>query len=134
MCNLDHTQSTFFCLKKFLKTLADDQCSSKSKGSIYHIKHMYIQLFSMEVDCPEIWCLIEVSTMLQICTYYVFTLQGRLYLFNLLLILLLLLCVPCPVFWIKLFWALLYFWSSFHLLCNIVLSILLFDGNKINRK
>ncbi len=36
---LDHTQSTFFYLGKFLKKLADDQCSSIIKGSTYHIKH-----------------------------------------------------------------------------------------------
>ena len=53
MCILDHTQSTFFCLGKFLKKLADDQCISITKGRIYHIKHEYIQPFSMEVDWPE---------------------------------------------------------------------------------
>ncbi len=47
---LDHTQSASLCLGKFLKKLADDQCTSITKGSIYYIKHMYIQPFSMEVD------------------------------------------------------------------------------------
>ncbi len=31
--------STVFYLGRFLKKLADDQCSSITKGSIYHIKH-----------------------------------------------------------------------------------------------
>ena len=76
MCILDGMQSTFFCLGKFLKKLADSQCSSITKGSIYYIKHMYIQPFSMEVDWPEIWCLMEVSTVFYICTYCIFTLRG----------------------------------------------------------
>ncbi len=62
-----------FYLDRFLKKLADDQCSSITKGSIYHIKHMYMQLFRMEVDWPEIGCLMEISTMFYICRYYVFT-------------------------------------------------------------
>ncbi len=32
-------QTTFFYLERFLKKLADDQCFSITKGSIYHIKH-----------------------------------------------------------------------------------------------
>ncbi len=44
-------QTTFFYLEKFLKKLTDDdQCSSITKGSIYHIKYMYIQPFSKVVD------------------------------------------------------------------------------------
>ena len=74
MCILNHMQSTFFCLEKFLKKLADNECSSVAKGSIYYIKHMYIQLFSMEVDWPEIWGLLEVSTIFYICRYRVLTL------------------------------------------------------------
>ncbi len=50
MCTLDHAQSTFFCLGKFLKKVADDQCSSIAKGSICYIKHMYVQPFSVEVN------------------------------------------------------------------------------------
>ncbi len=68
MCTLDHMQSTFFCLRKFLKKL-DNLWSSITKGSIYHIKNMYIQPFSMVVDWPEIWCLMEVSTMFHIPFY-----------------------------------------------------------------
>ena len=71
MCILDHTQSTFFCFGKFLKKLVDDQCSSITKGSIYYIKHMCIQLFGL------IRCLMGVSTMFYICTYCVFTWWGR---------------------------------------------------------
>ena len=50
-----------------------------TKGSIYYIKHMYIQPFSMEVDWPEIWHLMEVSTMFYNCTCCIFTLWGRTY-------------------------------------------------------
>ncbi len=75
MCILDHMKNTF--LGKLLKKLADDQCSSITKGSIYHIKHRYIQPFSMEVDLPEIWSLMEVSTMFYTCTYCVITLCTR---------------------------------------------------------
>ncbi len=56
ICILDHTQNTFFCLRKFLMWLADDQSSSITKSGIYYIKHMYIiQPFSTEVDWQEIW-------------------------------------------------------------------------------
>ncbi len=67
----DFIQSTFFYLRKFVKKLADDLCSSITKDSIYHIKHMYI------VEWPEIWCLKEVSTLFYICRYCVFTWWGR---------------------------------------------------------
>ncbi len=70
-------QSTFLCLGKFLKGLADDQSSSITKGSIYYIKHLQIQPFSMEVDWQESWCLMEVSTMLYIFRYCVFPWWGR---------------------------------------------------------
>ncbi len=73
ICISDPMQTTFFYLGRFLKKLADHQCSSITKGSIYHIKHTYIQLFSMEVDWPEIWRLMEVSAMFYICRYCVFT-------------------------------------------------------------
>ncbi len=36
-------KTTFFYLEKSLKKLADDQCSSIAKGSIYHINHISIQ-------------------------------------------------------------------------------------------
>ncbi len=49
MCILDHRKSTFFCLGKFLNKLADDKCSSITKGSIYYIKHMYIKPFTAGV-------------------------------------------------------------------------------------
>ncbi len=38
--------TSFFYLESFLKKLVDDQWSSIPKGSIYHIKHMYIQPFT----------------------------------------------------------------------------------------
>ncbi len=77
MCISDHMQGTFFCLGKFLKKLADNQCFSITKGSIYYIKHMYIQPFNTEVDWAEICHLKEVSTMFSICRYCIFTLWKR---------------------------------------------------------
>ncbi len=50
ICIPDYMQSTFFYLGRFLKKLSDDQCSSITKGSIYHIKHMYIDLFITLAD------------------------------------------------------------------------------------
>ena len=70
-------QSTFFCLRKFLKWLADNQSSSITKENICYIKHMHIQPFSMEVDWWEIWHYMDVSAMFDICRYCVFTLWGR---------------------------------------------------------
>ncbi len=70
-------QSTFFNLGRFLKKLVDDWCCSITKGSIYYIKHMFMQPFCMKVVWVEIWCLIEVSIMFYICTYCFFTLWGR---------------------------------------------------------
>ena len=72
-----HANYTFFHLGKFLKKLADDQCSSITKGSIFYIKHMYIQPKTMGVDWPEITCLMEVSIMFYMCTYCVFAWYGR---------------------------------------------------------
>ncbi len=40
----------FFTLKNSKIQKIDDQCSSVTKGSICHIKHMYIQPFATEVD------------------------------------------------------------------------------------
>ncbi len=57
--------------------LGDDQCSSWTKGSIYHINHMSIQPFTTVVDWPETWCLMEVSGMLYICGCCVFTWDGK---------------------------------------------------------
>ncbi len=70
-------QATFFYHRRFLKKLADDQCYSKTKSSMYHINPMYIQLFTIVVDWPEIGCLKEVSTMFHICSYCVFTWGDR---------------------------------------------------------
>ncbi len=41
-----YMQATFFYLQKLWKKLADDQCSSITKGSIYHIRHMFTQPFT----------------------------------------------------------------------------------------
>ena len=71
-------QITFFYLGRFLKKLADDQWSSTTKGSIYHTKHMYIQpLTTILVDWSEIGCLVEVSAMVYICRYCIFTWYSR---------------------------------------------------------
>ncbi len=72
ICISDFMQTTFLYLGKFLKKLADDQCSSITKGSIYRINHI-----TTVVDWPEIRCLMEVSTMFHICRYCVFTWDGR---------------------------------------------------------
>ena len=67
-------------VNRFLKKLPDDLCSSITKGSIYHTKHiMSIQHFTMKVYWPKIGHLhvMEVSVMLNICTYWVFTLYSR---------------------------------------------------------
>ncbi len=76
MCILDFMQATLFCLRRFLKKLADDQYSSISKGSIYYIKHTSIEPFAMGMGWPEINHLMEVSIMFDICTYCVFTLYS----------------------------------------------------------
>ncbi len=38
MCISDYAQTTFFYIGRFMKKLVDNQCSSISKGSIFHIK------------------------------------------------------------------------------------------------
>ena len=50
MCISDYMQTNSFHLGKFLKKVADDRCSSGTKGSIYHIKHMSMQPYNMGVD------------------------------------------------------------------------------------
>ena len=60
MCISDYMEATFFYHGRYLKKLADDQCSLITKGSIYHIKHMSIQPFTKGVNWPEIGCLMEV--------------------------------------------------------------------------
>ena len=49
MCISEYMQTTFFYLERFLKKLADDQCSLITKSSIYHIKHMCIYHFTIGV-------------------------------------------------------------------------------------
>ena len=75
VCAFQITYNLFpFFSGRFLKKLAEDQCSSMTEGSIYHIKHIFIQLFTMRVDWPDEH-LTEVSDMLlNICTYCIFTL------------------------------------------------------------
>ena len=50
----DYIQNTFFYLGRFLKKLADNQCSPITKGSIYLIKHTSIKPFTMGKDLVEI--------------------------------------------------------------------------------
>ncbi len=45
ICISDFMQTTFFYFERFLKKLADDQNSSITKGSIYHIKHYVCTTF-----------------------------------------------------------------------------------------
>ncbi len=52
-----------------MKELADDQCSSITKGSIYNMNHMSIQSFTVEVDWAEIGRLMDVSIVFDICTF-----------------------------------------------------------------
>ncbi len=54
---------------KILKKLADDQCSS--------VTNMSMQPFTMRVDWPEIWSLMEIIYHVWYFTYCVFTLYGR---------------------------------------------------------
>ena len=80
-CILDHMQSTFLCLGRFLKELANDQCSSITKGSyllykIYTVS-LHRTLYSMEMDWPENWQ--RNSSMVYIWTYCVFTLCGNMF-------------------------------------------------------
>ncbi len=59
MCISDYIQLTFFYLERFLKKLADDQCSAMP--------------FSMEVDWPKIGrltCLMEVLCSTFARTYF----------------------------------------------------------------
>ena len=73
ICISDSIQTTFFYLGRLMKKLADDQCSSITNGSISSIPNMYIQPSTTVVDWPEIRYLMEVSTMVYICRYCVFT-------------------------------------------------------------
>ena len=78
MCNSDYIQTTFFSCWRFIKKLAENQCSSITKGNIYHIKHIHTT-FTMVVDWPEIECSMEVFTMFDICTYFLFALYCTTY-------------------------------------------------------
>ena len=73
-------QPYFLVSWKIPEVKADDQSSSITKGSIYCIKIMYTQPFSMEVDWAEIWCLMEACIYYVLyCRYCIFTLWGRIY-------------------------------------------------------
>ncbi len=63
-----------FTRGRFMKKLADDQCFSITKGSIYHYKTYLHTSFYHIVEWPGGWYLMEVSTMLFICRYCAFTL------------------------------------------------------------
>ena len=62
---------------KILKKLVDDQWSSITKGSIYHIYHYVHTTFYHWMDWPEIGCFNgSISIMFDICTYCVFILYS----------------------------------------------------------
>ena len=70
-------QTTFFSLGRFLKKLADGQSSSITKGS-YLPYQPYVHItFYHSSGLTRNWMLMEVSTMLHICRYCVFTWYGR---------------------------------------------------------
>ncbi len=50
ICIANYIQTTFFYLGKFLKKLSEEQCSKIRKDSIYHIKHMFMQHFTIGVN------------------------------------------------------------------------------------
>ncbi len=80
MCISHYMQTTFFYLWRFLKKLADNQCSSLvwlTTGTIYHIKHNVYTTFYHESGLTCIWMVMEGSIMFDICTYCVFTLYRR---------------------------------------------------------
>ena len=45
---------------KIAEEISRQLCSRITKGSIYHIRRMYIQPFTTKVVWPEIWCLMKV--------------------------------------------------------------------------
>ena len=62
-----------FYLERFLKKLADDQCSSITKGSIYHIKHNVHTTFSYSSGLTRNWVIngsIYYILYLQILCFY----------------------------------------------------------------
>ncbi len=73
----DNMQTTLIHLRRFLKKIADDQCSSITKAVSTISNICPYVLFNMGVDWSEIGLFMEVSIMLNICTYCVFTLYGR---------------------------------------------------------
>ena len=68
--------NTFFFLERDVKQV-DNQYSSITKGSIFHIKHTLIKLLNMGVDWPEIGPLMKGSIMFDICRYYLYTSYSR---------------------------------------------------------
>ncbi len=81
ICILYFMQTTFFSFKleDSWRNEKFDQCSSKTKGSIYKFNHMNMYPFTTVVDLPEIGCLMKVSIILCsiFCRYCVFTWDGR---------------------------------------------------------
>ena len=61
----NYMQTTLFHLERFLKKLAKLPMLFH-KGSIYHIKHYVHKPFTTVMDWPEIWCLMDVSTIINI--------------------------------------------------------------------
>ena len=74
-------QATSFSHTEILQKWADSQFSFITKGSIYYIKHLQIQLLSMVVDWSESVCLMEVCAMAMLYkyTYCLFTLYSSMF-------------------------------------------------------
>ncbi len=78
--------STFQIICRVLSFVLDNSWSDEQTINplpklieyLLHVYQTYIQPFSMEVDRREIWHQVDVSTMIYICRYCVFTLWGRL--------------------------------------------------------
>ncbi len=71
MCFSGYMQTTFFYAGKFMKILADDQCSSITKGGIYHIKTLCpYNILPWEWIDQKMDILMEVSIMFDVDTAF----------------------------------------------------------------
>ncbi len=77
MCILDHMQTAFFYLGRFLKQIADDQCSSITKSNIYHMKHNVHTNFYHGSGLTWYWMFNRIIYYLSYLHILRFTLYGR---------------------------------------------------------
>ncbi len=78
MCFLDYIQTTLLFLGRFLKKLTINALQwLKATSTISKLIIMSVQLFTSGMDWPEIWYLMEVSIMFDICSYWVLTLKSK---------------------------------------------------------